>query len=66
MKKIIHKIKPPCRKCPYKLGKVSITVEPCRNCKENGYNMYEKLAQSERECTDRRGQANSHANEEEG
>jgi mannitol-1-phosphate/altronate dehydrogenase len=49
MKKIIYKIKPPCRKCPYKQGKVSIAIIPCRNCKENGYNMYERLVKTEQE-----------------
>lgn len=38
---IIYKIKPPCPKCPYKLGIVHTVTNPCPECKANGYEMYE-------------------------
>lgn len=37
IEKIVHKIKPPCPKCPYMLGQVRTTVDPCLQCKANGY-----------------------------
>lgn len=40
MKKIKHII-PPCRKCPYKLGYVKTLVNPCPQCKLNGYSSYD-------------------------
>lgn len=41
MKKIIYQLKPPCSKCPYKLGEVKTTVNPCPRCKENNYQDFE-------------------------
>lgn len=32
--------KPPCSKCPYKLGIIKATVNPCPQCKLNGYSAY--------------------------
>ena len=43
MKKILHKIKPPCPKCPYTLGQVHTLRNPCPECKANGYQTYERL-----------------------
>ncbi len=40
-KQLIRQIKPPCAKCPYKLGLVHTLTNPCPQCKENGYRMYE-------------------------
>jgi len=40
-KDIIYIIKPPCPKCPYKLGLVKTLVNPCPNCKMNGYKSFE-------------------------
>lgn len=43
MKAILYKVKPPCSRCPYKLGLVHTVVNPCSQCKENGYKTYERL-----------------------
>ena len=43
MKKILHKIKPPCPKCPYTLGQIHTLRNPCPECKANGYQMYERF-----------------------
>lgn len=45
MKQLLHQIKPPCAKCPYKLGLVQTLIDPCPQCKENGYQMYERFQQ---------------------
>lgn len=37
------RIIPPCRKCPYKLGKVTAPKNPCPSCKLNGYSAYEQM-----------------------
>jgi hypothetical protein len=39
--KLMKRIKPPCRKCPYKLGIVKTPANPCPQCKQNGYSSYE-------------------------
>lgn len=41
MKNLLHQIKPPCDKCPYTLGLIQTTVNPCPQCKLNGYQSYE-------------------------
>ena len=43
MKDLLYKVKPPCDKCPYKLGLVHTVVNPCPQCKANGYNAYERF-----------------------
>lgn len=43
LKNLLHRINHPCAKCPYKLGLVHTIVNPCPQCKENGYQMYEHL-----------------------
>ena len=43
IKKLIYKMIPPCKKCPYKLGLVQTFVNPCPDCRDNGYSTYEKL-----------------------
>ena len=43
LKKLINRIKPPCAKCPYKLGLVSVTIYPCPQCERNGYDFYDRL-----------------------
>ena len=30
-----------CVKCPYKLGMIKTSVNPCPQCKDNGYNMFD-------------------------
>jgi hypothetical protein len=53
LNKLIQQIKPPCAKCPYKLGLVHTTVTPCPQCKENGYQMFERF-QRELSADDRK------------
>ena len=43
LKDLPHRIIPPCAKCPYKLGLVHTVVNPCPQCKVNGYQMYERF-----------------------
>lgn len=43
IKHFIHHIKPPCAKCPYKLGLVHTIVNPCPQCRKNGYQSYERF-----------------------
>lgn len=43
MKDLLHQIKPPCDKCPYKLGLVQTVINPCPQCKANGYQMFERF-----------------------
>lgn len=46
-------IKAPCAKCPYKLGLVKTLVNPCPQCKANGYRMFERFVNGEKgESTD--------------
>lgn len=45
MKKIAYHVKPPCPKCPYKLGLVHTLINPCPQCKENGFEMFEHFQQ---------------------
>ncbi len=35
----------PCAKCPYKLGMIKTFINPCPQCKENGYSFYERITQ---------------------
>lgn len=41
MKKMVYRIKCPCSKCPYKLGILHTFINPCVQCMENGYQMFE-------------------------
>ena len=41
IKKMFDHIKPPCKKCPYKLGLIQTMVNPCPQCKLNGYQGHE-------------------------
>lgn len=41
LKKIINNIKPPCAKCPYKLGQIHTLINPCVQCKANSYQEYQ-------------------------
>ena len=34
---------PPCAKCPYKLGNVKTLVDPCPQCKHDGYSAYDRF-----------------------
>ena len=33
----------PCVKCPYKLGLVHTVVNPCPQCRDNSYQMFERF-----------------------
>ena len=39
----LRRIKPPCDKCPYKLGLVQTLIDPCPQCKANGYQTFERF-----------------------
>ncbi len=41
--KLTYFFKPPCPKCPYILGRVHSLVNPCPQCKENGYQFFKKF-----------------------
>ena len=41
LNQLLRRIAPPCNKCSYKLGLVQTVVNPCPQCKENGYQVYE-------------------------
>ena len=47
VKNLIYYINPPCSKCPYKLGlnlgPLHTIINPCPNCKKNGYWMFEQF-----------------------
>ncbi len=43
MKNFINKVQAPCNKCPYKLGKIQMVVNPCPQCKLNGYQGYKQF-----------------------
>lgn len=43
---IFKQLKAPCAKCPYKLGAVKTLVNPCPQCKANGYMTYKQLMES--------------------
>ena len=43
MKDSLYQVKPPCDKCPYKLGLVRTVANPCPQCKANGYKTYERF-----------------------
>lgn len=43
LKKLIRHLKPPCHRCPYKLGLVQMVVNPCPQCKANGYRSYDQF-----------------------
>ena len=42
-KEVLYRLNPPCSKCPYKLGTVKTPVNPCPQCKANGYQFYERI-----------------------
>ncbi|MBR3570507.1 MAG: hypothetical protein IKN96_06880 [Oscillibacter sp.] len=39
----LKRLKAPCARCPYKLGLVRAVVNPCPQCKDNGYAMFEQF-----------------------
>ena len=40
---LLPQIKPPCNTCPYKLGLIQAVINPCPQCKENGYQTFERF-----------------------
>ncbi len=51
---LLYQIMPPCDKCPYKLGMVQTLINPCPQCRENGYQTFERF-QRELLVDDRKG-----------
>lgn len=46
-------IKSPCSKCPYTNGLVHTVINPCPQCRSNGYQMYQWFRkQISGKCTD--------------
>ena len=43
LNKLMQQFKPPCPQCPYKLGLVHTVVNPCPQCRENSYQMFERF-----------------------
>lgn len=43
IKKLLYQIKPPCHRCPYRLGIVKTVVNPCPGCRLDGYQPYERF-----------------------
>lgn len=43
MKRLIYQIKPPCHKCPYRLGTIKTVINPCPGCRLDGYQPYERF-----------------------
>lgn len=41
IKKELRWKKEPCKECPYKLGLIRTPVNPCLQCKMNGYSSFE-------------------------
>lgn len=41
LKEWVHRSKPPCPQCPYRLGMVETLKNPCPACKQNGLEMFE-------------------------
>ena len=39
----IRKLTLPCSRCPYKLGLIKTLVNPCPQCKMNGYQIFERF-----------------------
>lgn len=44
MKQLLYRIKPPCAKCPYKLGVIQTFANPCPECRMNGYQTFAYFA----------------------
>lgn len=40
MKNFIYQVKPPCSKCPYKLGHIQTPANPCPQCRMDNYRNY--------------------------
>jgi len=40
IRKLIHLVKPPCYKCPVKLGRMIFCKSPCPRCKLDNYKWY--------------------------
>ena len=43
IKKLVDRIKQPCPKCPYALAQVHTLINPCPQCKSEGYQMFERF-----------------------
>ena len=63
IKKIIQSIKPPCPKCPYKLGRVQFVTNPCSVCKDSGYQTYYMLTEGNCRFPEVKNKANYERND---
>ena len=43
IKELIQHMTPPCDKCSYKLELLHTVVNPCPQCKENGYQTFKRF-----------------------
>ena len=41
LKRLLHRIRSPCAKCPYTLGHIKAVDNPCPHCKVNGYKTFD-------------------------
>lgn len=58
IKRLLYEIQPPCSKCPYKLGLVQALINPCPQCKANGYQTFKRF-QRELVADDRKRKSNN-------
>lgn len=59
MKKLLYRLKAPCSRCPYKLGLVETPVNPCPQCRMNGYQTFDRFLKQmskEKMCLPRQGE----------
>ena len=40
LQQLLYKLRPPCPHCPYQLGLIKTTINPCPQCKLNHYQSY--------------------------
>ena len=43
LRRFIQQFNSPCDKCPYKLGLVQTLINPCPQCKANGYQTFKRF-----------------------
>lgn len=54
----------PCEKCPYKLGYVKTLIDPCPQCKLDGYLAYERFWEKMREINKQSAEDNKNTGED--
>ena len=43
LRSVFRTVRPPCVRCPYRLGLVMFVQSPCPACRMDGYRMYDVL-----------------------